>query len=90
MLIVFPIGVANGNHNTQTITASVSCKAVLDSVNVMDPDYDEIKDEPYAEKSSEKLYLEDESMELTKSNNNYFTLIPQEAQTESITKFNVN
>ena len=84
------LGVANGDHNTQTITASGSCKAVLDSVNVMGPDYDEIKDELYTEKSSEKLHqLEDKSMELTKSSNNYFTLMPQEAQMESITNVNL-
>ena len=84
------LGVANGDHNTQTITGSGSCKPVLDGgVNVMGPDYDEIKDELYAEKSSEKLHLEDKSVELTKSSNNYFTLMPQEAQTESITNVNL-
>ena len=43
------------------------------------PDYDEIKDEPNTEKSSEKLQ-EEKSVELTKLSNNYFTLMPPEDQ----------
>ena len=63
----------------QNIVASTSYKAVLDNTLATGPDYDEIKDEPGAEKSSEKLQ-EEKSVELTKSNNNYFTLVPPEDQ----------
>ena len=62
----------------QTAVACVNYKAVLDNTQVTGPDYDEIKDELGTEKSSEKLHLEDKSLELTKSSNNYFTLMPQE------------
>ena len=79
----------NGVQGMQTAVNCVSNKAVLENAQTTGPDYDEIKDEPYAEKSSEKLYLEDKSMELTKSSNNYFTLMPQEAQMESITNVNL-
>ena len=73
------LGVANGNHDMQTVTACVSYKTVLDSTQALNSDYDEIKDEQYyTDKSSEKLFLENKSPELTKSNNNYFTLTPQE------------
>ena len=78
----------NGAHGMQTTVNCVSNKA-LENAQTTGPDYDEIKDEPYAEKSSEKLYLEDKSVELTKSSSNYFTLMPQEAQTESITNVNL-
>ena len=80
----------NGAHGMQTAVNRVSYKAVLENAQTIGPDYDEIKDEPYyAVKSSEKLYLEDKSVELTKSSNDYFTLMPQEAQTESITNVNL-
>ena len=80
----------NGAHGMQTAVNHVSNKAVLENAQTTGLDYDEIKDEPYAEKSSEKLHqLEDKSVELTKSSNNYFTLMPQEAQTESITNVNL-
>ena len=72
----------------QNPVACINHKAVLDNTQALSPDYDEIKDENYAEKSSEKLHLEDMSVELTKSSNDYFTLMPQEAQTESITNVN--
>ena len=62
----------------QTAVACVNYKAVLDNTQVTGPDYDEIKDELGVEKSSEKLHLEDKSLELTKSSNNCFTLMPQE------------
>ena len=65
----------NGDHNMQT---AVAYKAVLDNTQVTGPDYDKIKDKLGAEKSSEKLHLEDKSLELTKSSNDYFTLMPQE------------
>ena len=89
------LGVANGDHNAQTIinSGSVSYRAVLDPSNarVIGPDYDEIKDEPYTEKSSEKPlhHFEDKSVEFTKSSNEYFTLMPQEAQAEDITNVNM-
>ena len=84
------VHVVNGAHGMQTAVNYVSYKAVLENAQTTGPDYDEIKDEPYAEKSSEKLHqLKDKSMELTKSSNNYFTLMPQEAQTESITNVNL-
>ena len=95
IIITVLLGVANGDHNAQTITnsGSVSYRAVLDASNaqVMGPDYDEIKDEPYTEKSSEKLlrHFEDKSVEFIKSSNEYFTLMPQEAQTEAITNVNM-
>ena len=72
----------------QTAVARVSYKAVLDNTQAISSDYDEIKDEPYAEKPAEKLHLEDKSVEFTKSNNDYFTLMSQEAQMESITNVN--
>lgn len=86
----FAIGVhvLNGNHGMQTAVDCVSYKAVLENARAMGSDYDEIKDEPYTETSSEKLHLEDKSVEFTKSSNDYFTLMPQEAQTESITNVN--
>ena len=71
----FAIGIVNGDHNMQT---AVAYKDVFDSTQVTGPDYDEIKDELGAEKSSEKLHLEDKSLKLTKSSNDYFTLMPQE------------
>ena len=86
------LGVANGDHNAQTImnSGSVSYRAVLDASNarVVGPDYDEIKDKPY---TSEKPlhHLEDKSVEFTKSSNEYFTLMPQEAQAEAITNVNM-
>ena len=73
------LGVANGIHDMQTVTACVSYKTVLDNAQALNSDYDEIKDELYfTEKSSEKLFLENKSLELIKSSNNYFTLTPQE------------
>jgi hypothetical protein len=90
--LCYNIGVANGDHNAQTITDSVSYKAVLDATNaqVIGPDYDEIRDEHYPEKSSEKpLHFEDRSVEFIKSRNDYFTLMPQEAQRETITNVNM-
>ena len=81
---------ANGDHNAQIATASVSCKAVLDNTHLMGPDYDEVKDEPYSEKPLEMVHIiEDKSVELTKSSIDYFTLMPQEAQMESITNVNL-
>jgi hypothetical protein len=93
-LLYIYIGVANGGHNAQTviITDSVSYKAVLDATNaqVIGPDYDEIRDDHHTEKSSEKpLHFEDRSVEFTKSRNDYFTLMPQEAQRETITNVNM-
>ena len=83
------IGIVNG-HGMQNPVACINHKPVLDNTQAaLSPDYDEIKDENYAEKSSEKLHLEDASVELTKSSTNYFTLMPQEAQTESITNVNL-
>lgn len=70
----------------------MSYNAVLDATNaqVIGPDYDEIRDERYPEKSSEKpLHYEDRSVEFTKSRNDYFTLMPQEAQRETITNVNI-
>ena len=89
------LGVANGDHHTQTITnsGSVSHRAILDASNarVIGPDYDEIKDEPYTDKLSEKPlhHFEDKSVEFTKSSNEYFTLMPQEEQAEAITNVNM-
>ena len=89
-IIIALAGVANNDHEAQTID-SVSYKAVLDASNarvILGADYDEIKDEPYTEKSP-LHHFEDESMEFTKSNNEYFTLMPQEAQAEAITNVNI-
>ena len=89
------LGVANGDHNAQIImnSGSVSYRAVLDvsNVEVIGADYDEIKDEPYTEKSSEKTlhHFEDKSVEFTKSSNEYFTLLPQEEQAEAIINVNM-
>ena len=89
------LGVANGDHNAQTITnsGSMSHRAVLDVNNarVIGADYDEIKDEPYTEESSENPlhHFEDKSVEFTKSSNEYFTLMPQEEQAEDITNVNM-
>ena len=82
----------HGMHEKQTAVACVSYKAVLDNIQAISSDYDEIKDEPYAEKPPEKLHLEDKSVEFTKSSNDYFTLMPQEAhcQMESCMITNVN
>ena len=74
-----------GDHDTQTVVTSTSDKAVFSNTQAIIPDYDEIKDESSTEKSSEKLHQEEKSLELTKPNNNYFTLMPQEEQ-ESISK----
>ena len=79
----------NGDQGMQTAVNYVSYKAVLKNAQTTGPDYDEIKDETYAEKSSEKVCLQDKCVELTKSINNYFTLMPQEAQMESITNVNL-
>ena len=89
------LGVANGDHNAQSITnpGSLSHRAILDASNarVMGPDYDEIKDEPYTEKSFEKPlhHFKDKSVEFKKSSNENFTLMPQEAQAEAITNVNM-
>ena len=81
------LGVANGEYNAQT--SSVSYKAVSNNAHLQaptGPDYDEIKDElPYVEESSEKVHLDDKSVEFTKSSNDYFTLMLQEPQVENIT-----
>ena len=75
-----------GDHDTQNATTSTSDKAVtISNTQAIIPDYDEIKDESSTEKSSGKLHQEEKSLELTKPNNNYFTLMPQEEQ-ESISK----
>ena len=90
------LGVANGDHNAETImdSGSMSYKAALDASNaqVIGPDYDEIKDEQYTEiKSSEKPlhHFEDKSLEFTKSSNECITLMPQEAQTDTIANVNM-
>ena len=89
------LGVANSDHNGQIVmnSGSVSYRAVLDPSNtqVIGADYDEIKDELYTEKSSEKPlhHFEDKSVEFTKSSNEYFTLMPQEEQAETITNVNM-
>ena len=86
----FAIGVhvLNGNHGMQTAVDCVSYKAVLENAQAMGSDYDEIKDEPHTETSPEKHDIEDKSVEFTKSSNDYFTLMSQEAQMESITNVN--
>ena len=70
-----------GDHdnNMQNVVDSMGYKAVLDNTQATGPDYDEIKDEPSTEKPSERLQ-EEKSVELTKSSNNYFTLMPPEDQ----------
>ena len=89
------LGVANGDHNAQSIinSGSLSYRAVLDASNaqVIGPDYDEIKDELYTKKSSEKPlhHFEDKSVEFTKSSNEYFTLMPQEEQAEAVINVNM-
>ena len=77
--------------DAQGIQTAVNCsyEAVLKNAQTTGSDYDEIKDEPYAEKSPEKVHLEDKSVELTKSNIDYFTLMPQQAQMENITNVNL-
>ena len=95
LLLLSLLGVANGNHNAQIImnSGSVSYRAVLDASNVemIGADYDEIKDEPYTEKSSEKTlhHFEDKSVEFIKSSNEYFTLLPQEERAEAIINVNM-
>ena len=90
------LGVLANNAQIVMDSRSMSYEAVLDTSNarVMCPEYDEIKDEQYIEIiSSEKplRHFEDKSVEFTKSSNDQcFTLMPQEEQTEAITKFNVN
>ena len=75
-----------GDHDAQTVVTSTSDKAVtFSNTQAIIPDYDEIKDESSTEKLSEKLHQEEKFPELTKPNNNYFTLMPQEEQ-ESISK----
>ena len=75
-----------GDHDSQTVVTSMSDKAVtFSNTQAIIPNYDEIKDESSTEKSPEKLHREEKSLELTKPNNNYFTLMPQEEQ-ESISK----
>ena len=75
-----------GDHDAQNVvTVSTSDKAVFSNKQAIIPDYDEIKDESNTEKLSEKLHQEKRSPELTKPNNNYFTLMPQDEQ-ESISK----
>ena len=89
------LGVANGDHNAETImdSGSVGYKAILDASNarVIGPDYDKINDEQYIEKSSEKPlhHFDDKSVEFTKSSNECFTLMPQEAQIEAIANVNM-
>ena len=75
-------------HEKQTAMACISYKAVLDNIQAISSDYNEIKDDPYAENPPEKVNTEDKSVEFTKSNNDYFTLMPQEAQAERITNVN--
>ena len=95
IILLSLLGVANGHQNAQIVmnSGSVSYRAVLDTSNaqVIGEDYDEIKDELYTEKSSEKPldHFEDKSVEFTKSSNEYFTLLPQEAQAETITNVNM-
>ena len=78
-----------GDHDAQTVnvtSTSDNLKAVtVSNTQAIIPDYDEIKDDPGTEKLSGKLHQEEKSVELTKTNNNYFTLMPQEEQ-ESISK----
>lgn len=69
-----------GDYDMQNV-GSTSSNIVLDStLQATGPDYAEIKDEPSTEKLSEKLQDEEKSVELMKSSNNYFTLMPQEKQ----------
>ena len=69
------------DHDTQNAMTSTSDKAItVSNTQAIIPDYDEIKDGSSTEKSSGKLHQEEKSPELTKPNNNYFTLMPQEEQ----------
>ena len=82
-----------GGHNAQTVMTIPSEKTVnISNTQAITqvPDYDEIEDVPgTTEKPSEKLHQEEKSLELMKSNNNYFTLMPQEEQ-ESISNVNLS
>ena len=69
--------VVSDDHEMQTGVVSVSDKAVLDNSQATGPDYDEIKDDPHTKESSEKLLLEEKSVE---ESHNYHTLIPGEEQ----------
>ena len=82
-----------GGHDALTVMTSASEKTVnISNTQAITqvPDYDEIKDEPGTKEKppSEKLHQEEKSLELMKSNNNYFTLMPQEEQ-ESISNVNL-